>query len=105
MTHEELVQKGARWLNKEASNIRWRSTYVLVEFNSQGTREIPDIFGLRPAGHVMIEVKVSRSDFKADALKEARDPDKLQIGNFRFYLTPQGLISEEEIPSAWGLLE
>lgn len=105
MTHEELVQKGSRWLNKEASNIRWRSTFVLVEFKSQGTNEIPDIFGLRPAGHVMIEVKVSRSDFKADALKESRDQSKLQIGNFRFYLVPQGLITKEEIPSTWGLLE
>jgi hypothetical protein len=105
ITHDFLVQKGAKWLSKEASNVRYRSQYVVTEFSSQGSKEIPDIFGLRPSGHVMIEVKVSRGDFKADVLKEGRDQRKLQLGNFRFYLVPEGMIKGGEIPITWGLLE
>lgn len=104
-THRQLVLIGARWLNKKASNVFYRSRYVLTEFVCQGTREIPDILGLRPYGNVLIEVKTSRSDFKKDFLKDGRRRDVLQLGHRRFYLTPVGLVSPEELPDGWGLLE
>ena len=105
ITHRFLVDKGAYWLNKQASNVFYRSQYVLTEFSCQGVNEYPDIFGIRPYGHVLIEVKVSRADFKKDEKKRGRDPRFKQLGDSRFYLAPKGMISVEELPEKWGLLE
>ena len=53
----------------------------------------------------MIECKISRSDFHADAQKSWRiDPDSA-LGCERFYLAPAEMISIEELPPGWGLLE
>lgn len=103
ITHKELCLKGAKWLNKQASNIFYRSQFVCVELSCQGTNEIPDIIGLRPYGPVMIEVKVSRADFLKDFKKPHRSAG-LPIAEYNFYLAPSGIISIEEIPANWGLL-
>ena len=49
----------------------------------------------------MIESKVSRSDFKADAKK----PERLfgGVGTYRFYITPLNMLLPEELPEGWGL--
>src|SRR5699024_9478369 len=67
--------------------------------------EIPDILGLRPHGNVLIEVKVSRADFKRDRLKKGRSNECLQLGFRRLYLTPKGLLKVGELPEGWGLIE
>ena len=52
----------------------------------------------------MIEVKVSRADFIADAKKPFRiNPDQ-GIGASRYYCCPEGMIKPEELPNKWGLL-
>lgn len=104
-SHSFLVDIGAVWLHKKASNIYYRCQFVCKEFNAQGTNEIPDIFGLRPNNNVLIEVKVSRSDFLHDFKKDGRNDEKLQLGNYRFYLVPKNLVKPDEIPNKWGLLE
>jgi len=104
-THRQLVLLGAKWLNKKASNVFYRSPYVITEFLCQGTREIPDILGLRPNGNILIEVKTSRTDFKKDVFKEGRRTDVLQLGHRRFFLTTVDLICQDELPPGWGLLE
>lgn len=103
--HDKLVKEGARWLNKRASNIYLRCQYVVTEFSCQGTMEIPDIFGLRPVGNVLIEVKTSRSDYFRDSKKPARHPNTITLGSQRYYLVPKGLITEEDLMDGWGLLE
>jgi hypothetical protein len=104
ISHSDLVKLGALWLNKKAENINTRCPYVLTEFLCQGQNEIPDIFGLCPYHNVMIEVKVSRSDFKSDFKKRGRSPILSQIGNRRYYLCPENMIKIEEVPAFWGLL-
>ncbi|MEL6362834.1 MAG: MmcB family DNA repair protein, partial [Pseudomonadota bacterium] len=53
----------------------------------------------------VFEVKVSRSDFKA----ELADPNKWKaIGkhaDFFWLACPVGLVDREEVPEAWGLME
>ena len=97
MTHGDLVQVAARWLR----NTR-KCGVVLVE---RGTWEIPDAIGWgpHPATCVLVEVKVSRSDFLADAKKPHRiHPGAL--GRERWYLAPSGLLHPEDIQKPWGLL-
>lgn len=54
---------------------------------------------------VAVEVKVSRSDF----LREMKDPSKAESGAAyadRIALaTPKGLVTPEELPKGWGLIE
>lgn len=101
MTHADLVAKGAAWLKRQKCHL------VLTEPAGplDSHTERPDCLGLAngwPVGRQymtkVIEVKVSRSDFRANARKRA------EMGNFRWFLVPQGLVSPEEIPDGWGLL-
>ena len=105
ISHSSLVEKGAHWLKVTASNIRYRSPFVVTEFDCAGINEIPDVFGLNPDRHVLIEVKTSRADFKQDFKKRARQEYVSKIGNYRFYLAPTNLIKVSELPDKWGLLE
>ena len=105
MTHDELLQVGAKWLNKDAPNIHYKSQLVCTELACSGSSEIPDILGLRPQGNILIEVKVSVEDFKRDFKKKCRNRESLQIGFKRFYLIPKGLVPLDQIPANWGLLE
>ena len=54
---------------------------------------------------MLVECKVSRSDFLADRDKPFRQNPGMGIGCERFYLAPRGLIRIEQLPSSWGLLE
>jgi hypothetical protein len=54
---------------------------------------------------VVIECKVSRSDFLADADKPFRMKPDEGLGCERFYMAPSGVIRLEEVPADWGLLE
>ena len=54
---------------------------------------------------VVIECKASRADFLADARKSFRTNPEEGLGCERFYLTTPGLISANELPKGWGLLE
>jgi hypothetical protein len=105
MTHTDLINVGAKWLNKDAPNILYKSQFVATEIACSGSAEIPDILGLRPQGNILIEVKISVADFKRDSAKKCRNPETLQLGLKRFYLAPEGLISLDLIPEKWGLLE
>lgn len=105
ISHKELVAHGAKWLNKNAPNVFYRCQFVCTELTCAGTKEIPDIVGIRSTGNILIEVKVSRADFKRDHLKKGRSGEFLQIGKKRLYLAPKGLLNINEIPESWGLLE
>ena len=47
---------------------------------------------------------VSRSDFLADAKKSFRQQPEEGVGAFRYYCSPEGLITEVDLPDKWGLL-
>jgi hypothetical protein len=98
LTHDQLVAAGRRWLSRNHG-------VVATELVS-GAGETPDVIGWSgTGGSTVIECKVSRSDFLADAKKYFRRTPNLGMGTFRYYLTPPGLLAVEELPERWGLLE
>lgn len=94
--HDKLTAMGARWFKKNGFPV------VTAEIWAAGSRERPDVLGFRSMCSGVIEVKVSLSDFRADRLKPERVSGGL--GNYRFYLCPEGLIRSEDLPARWGLL-
>ena len=99
MTHAQLVEKAVHWLR------RYRCGVVLSE-QACVSGEMPDAIGWKRACHsVLVECKVTRSDFLADQAKPFRIKPELGVGCERFYLIPAGLVHREELPAGWGLLE
>jgi hypothetical protein len=99
MTHAQLVEKAVRWLRS------YRCGVVLSE-QACVSGEMPDAIGWKRANHsVLIECKVTRSDFLADRAKPFRLKPEHGVGSERFYLTPPSLIKVDELPVGWGLLE
>jgi hypothetical protein len=99
MTHSELVLKAVHWLR------RYRCGVVLSE-QACASGEMPDAIGWKRACHsVLVECKVTRSDFLADRGKPFRLKPEHGVGCERFYMVPAGLVRREELPQSWGLLE
>jgi hypothetical protein len=99
MTHTKLVLMAVRWLR------RYRCGVVLSE-QACVSGEMPDAIGWKRACHsVLVECKVSRSDFLADRAKSCRQKPDTGVGCERYYLAQRGLIRTEELPAGWGLLE
>ena len=99
MTHEKLVTAAVAWLRRNGCGV------VLSE-QSCASGETPDAIGWRRACHsVVVECKISRADFLADREKPFRRKPEKGMGCERFYLVPAGMISANEVPPGWGLLE
>lgn len=98
-SHADLVQRACAWLRS-----RHRCNVILAEPTSAG-REIPDAIGwMRGSAfsHV-VECKTSRSDFLRDASKiHARRGESM--GDFRWYLTPPGLLRLADLDRISGTL-
>jgi len=95
--HSTLVAIGVRWLSRQCS-------VVLYEF-STAVDEIPDVIGWAPAADsVLIECKLSRSDFLRDATKTVRRNPRAGMGHRRYYLCPPDVIQAGDLPPKWGLL-
>jgi hypothetical protein len=100
MTHSRLVDEAVRWLRS-----KYRCGIVLSE-QSCCSGEMPDAIGWKGRNHsVVVECKISRADFLADAAKPWRLNSQCAVGCERFYLAPPELIACAELPSGWGLLE
>lgn len=77
---------------------------VLYEFATP-TDESPDVIGwAHGAGSILIECKLSRSDFLRDATKTVRRNPRAGMGHRRYYLCPPDLIQVKDLPPKWGLL-
>ena len=88
---------GVRWLSRQCS-------VVLYEFATEAD-ENPDVIGWASrAGSVLIECKLSRSDFLSDARKTVRRNPRAGMGQRRYYLCPPDLIQLNDLPPKWGLL-
>lgn len=95
MTHSELVELSYRWLLKNG-----KVGFAFKELRSV-SEETPDVIGFDSWQSIMIECKVSRSDFFCDKNKPHR---KKGMGNWRFYSCPKGMIKKDELPPKWGLI-
>jgi hypothetical protein len=98
--HAVLVRKAVEWLRHQ-----YRCGIILSE-QYCATGEVPDAIGWKgQCRSVVVECKVSRADFLADARKEFRLHPELGLGCERFYMATSGLIAPGELPPSWGLLE
>lgn len=107
--HYDLCCLGAKFLKSRKNAEPWEipNKYVAVELVTL-TAENPDVWATNGYHTTLVEVKTSHSDFLADQKKWSRSKaaelsDK-QLGNYRYYLCPEGVIDESEIPDKWGLL-
>lgn len=97
LTHKDLVKIASKWAEQ-------RHRIVMTERGA--INELPDVFGFDYGYTSLIECKVSRSDFLRDKRKITRRYDgEFCSGNYRIYCVPAGLLSEDDIPETWGLLE
>jgi len=98
--HAQLVARATQWLR-----CRYGCGIVLSEqYCASG--EVPDVIGWKASCQsVLVECKVSRSDFLADANKAFRLRPEAGLGSKRLYMAPAGMIAPRELPQYWGLLE
>lgn len=98
--HAQLVDAAVDWLRR-----KYRCGIVLSE-QYCATGEVPDAIGWKNmCRSVVVECKISRTDFLADANKPFRTAPDEGLGCERFYLAPPRMISPSELPRYWGLLE
>lgn len=101
MNHDDLCDIGYRFLKRNGFGVAFHDKFrALVPSGEQ-----PDAMGFRNGTSCLIECKTSRSDFLADRKKRFRKDPSIGMGDWRFYLTPKGLITAFELPAGWGLLE
>ena len=94
--HGSLIEMAAKWLARQGYSVV--TTDVVAS-------ELADAIGFATSESCLIECKASRSDFAADAKKYFRQNPEKGMGKYRYYLTPPGLLSLDELPAGWGLLE
>lgn len=110
LNHKALCALALTWLQRPASRSGPGCTVALSETTNWINGEVPDAIGWRPykqarSGSVVVEVKVSRADFLADAKKPHRKDGQHGMGTYRYYMAPEGIISVSELPEKWGLVE
>src|SRR6266567_805876 len=92
MTHARLVEMAEAWLR------RYRCGIVLSE-QGCSSGEMPDAIGWKGKNHsIVIECKISRSDFLADACKPWRRNPEIALGCERYYAAPKGMLKAPEMP-------
>ena len=96
MQHSTLVSLGVKWLSRQCS-------VVLYEFAAAGG-ENPDVMGWATgADSILIECKLTRSDFLRDSAKAARKISGAGMGRRRYYLCPTGIIQCQGSSRAMGI--
>jgi len=100
-THSQLVEVAYKWLIKNR-----RCGVAFKELNTSCCNgEYPDAIGFTMGAHsVLVEVKVSRSDFLSDKKKSFRKNPNHGMGTNRFYMCPSELIQVKDLPPGWGLV-
>jgi len=98
--HNKLCLRAAKFLRNNGFKVAFDDRFQAA--TSYG--ECPDAIGFRNGVSCLIEVKVSRSDFMSDKKKRFRVNPELGMGDWRFYLSPPGIIEVEDLPAGWGLL-
>lgn len=104
--HSDLCALAVSWLKRPYSSGGHGCLVAISEPRAEDRGEMPDAIGFRAghlAGSVVVEVKVSRSDFLADRKKPHRSGSE-GMGTWRYYMAPEGIIEVQDLPERWGLL-
>lgn len=99
LTHKQCVEIAYKWCLKNCS-----VGVAFKELSCAPSNEIADVIAFNSWSSVLIECKVSRSDFLCDKNKSFRKDPAKGMGNKRFYCCPENLINKNELPEGWGLL-
>jgi hypothetical protein len=106
LSHRAICDVAVKWLKRPHSQKGHGCQFAAAEPQTGLSGEIPDAFGFRCSeywgGSVVVEVKVSRSDFLADKGKPHRNTGGM--GDWRYYMAPEGLIAPSDLPDGWGLV-
>lgn len=107
-SHSQLCKLALNWLKRPQSRGGHGCKVAIDECRTGWGGEIPDALGYRYDGSyldgtVLVECKVSRADFLADKGKPHRQAGG--VGNWRYFMAPEGIISVHELPDKWGLVE
>lgn len=99
--HRKLVEAAYKWVLKSGG-----CGVAFKELNSLARNgEYPDVIGFSSwSRSVLIECKISRSDFFADSKKLFRQNPEMGMGCKRFYACPSGLLKVDDIKNGWGLI-
>lgn len=100
LTHKEVAIKATKFAQRI-----FGCPIGAWEFCGGWNKEKCDGFIVNSRFSFLIEAKVSRQDFKKDAQKDFRKNENQGVGDFRLYACPKGLLSLEELPEKWGLIE
>lgn len=111
-SHNELQDIACSWLKKNRRAHGPGCHIALKEVGAIFNGERADAWGYRwggttngiEHGSVLVEIKTSRSDFFADAVKPHRAGITVGMGRYRYYMCPEGLITLDDVPHGWGLL-
>lgn len=101
ITHGNLCLLAEKFLTKQNFGVVFHDKFKA--YTNSG--EQPDCLGFRSGLSCLIECKTSRSDFLVDKRKKFRINPQMGLGDWRFFLTPKGLVTIDELPAGWGLLE
>ncbi|WP_219118472.1 adenylosuccinate synthase [Janthinobacterium sp. UMAB-56] len=108
-THQDLCSLAVNWLQRAPGRSGPACQVAFSEAKGGWNGEIPDAIGFRTAaedeGSVVVEVKVSRSDYLADRAKAHRQDGAAGMGLYRYFMVPEGIIAVHEMPPRWGLVE
>jgi hypothetical protein len=105
MTHSDLNDIAKRWLLRAESGKGPGCKVAFVEVGAVGDGERADAWGYRWGWNgysVLVESKTSRSDFLADRKKPHRQTGGM--GDYRYFICPEGVINLGDLPNRWGLL-
>ncbi len=98
MTHSQLIKKAISWL------INVKKCQIVIADMTSWSRETPDVIGWLNGSSYLVECKTSKRDFLNDRKKFFRANPEYGIGDYRYYLSPEGLIYANEIPEGWGFI-
>lgn len=101
MTHDDLVARAEKWLRGTVG-----CKVTLTDQMRAATRngEQPDAIGWRGDMSILVECKVSRSDFLSDLKKRFRRHPEQGMGAHRVYMCPPRVITPSDLPEGWLLL-
>lgn len=105
--HARLCDLAVAWLRRPNSSRGHGCLFAVSEIATGHGVEVPDAIGWRLDGlpqSIVVEVKVSRADFLADAHKPHRQDPHTGMGTWRYYMCPDGMIQVDDLPPRWGLL-
>lgn len=100
MNHSDLITIAHHWLLSKGCGFVFTELKALVD-----NGEIPDAIGFKgPSTSLLVECKATRADFLSDRAKRFRRIPSRGMGSFRWYMAPQGIITQTDLPPGWGLI-